>query len=248
MNQIKQTAISFVYGLGQSLWVIFGFGVAAYLAVLALHDLIVANPTRLDLIFSANALGYFLAVIIVVGVAAMITRESWSATKRLLALNPAKWTKYLKVLAVFGAYIIVSQIIYFVVDIVLSDIINLNQKQNLGFTADSLVQPYQYVLAFFMLVILPPVFEEILFRGYLFGRLMQKMGFIASAIVTSFVFGLVHFNWSVSIDVFVLSLFLCYLRRDSDSIVPGMLLHGLKNGLAYFLLFIAPLLGIHLVK
>ncbi|HET7629813.1 MAG TPA: CPBP family intramembrane glutamic endopeptidase [Candidatus Saccharimonadales bacterium] len=234
--------------IGQSLWVIFGFGAAAYLAVLALRDWIEANPGRLDVLLTVNALGYFLAVVVVVGLAAAVTRENWVNTRQLLALRVARWTKYPKVLAVFAAYLITSQLVSIIVAVLFSNVIDLHQKQELGFTASSLVQPYQYVLAFFMLVILPPVFEEILFRGYLFGRLNKKMGFWASTLVTSFVFGFVHFNWSVSIDVFILSLFLCYLRRDSGSIVPGMVLHGVKNGLAYFLLFIAPLLGINLVQ
>lgn len=234
--------------IGQSLWVVFGFGAAAYLAVLLLRHWIEANPGRLDVLLTVNTLGYFLAVVIVVGAAALIGRDDWLATKRLLALRSANWTKFVKVLVVFAAYLITSQVIYAVVAALFSGVIDLNQQQDLGFSASSLVAPYQYVLAFFMLVVLPPIFEEILFRGYLFGRLNRKLNFWASTLVTSFVFGFVHFNWSVSIDVFVLSLFLCYLRRDSNSILPGMCLHGLKNGLAYFLLFIAPLLGIHLVQ
>lgn len=234
--------------IGQSLWVVFGFGAAAYLAVLLLRPWIEANPGRLDVLLTVNTLGYFLAVVIVVGAVALISREGWPETRRLLALRPAQWTKFAKVLAVFAAYLVSSQVVYAIVAGLFSDFINLNQQQDLGFSASSLVAPYQYVLAFFMLVVLPPIFEEVLFRGYLFGRLNHKMGFWLSTLVTSFVFGLVHFNWSVSIDVFILSLFLCYLRRDSNSIVPGMVLHGLKNGLAYFLLFIAPLLGLHLVQ
>lgn len=245
IRRFLSTAVTII---GQSLWVVFGFGAAAYLAVITLRGWIEANPGRLDVLLTTNTLGYFLAVIIVVGAAALLGRETGYQTKQLLALFPARWTKYLKVLVIFLAYIITSQIVYAVVAALFSNVIDLHEQQDLGFTASSLVEPYQYVLAFFMLVVLPPVFEEILFRGYLFGRLNKKMGFWLSTLVTSFVFGLVHFNWSVSIDVFVLSLFLCYLRRDSGSIVPGMLLHGMKNGLAYFLLFIAPLLGLHLVQ
>lgn len=123
--------------------------------------------------------------------------------------------------------------------------VDSEQLQNVGF--DNLTHPYEYILAFFALVILPPVAEELLFRGYLFGRLREKFGFWLTTLVVSVVFGLVHLQWNVGIDVAVLSVFLCYLRERTGSIWASMVLHGIKNGLAYFLLFIAPLLGLTLV-
>lgn len=116
-----------------------------------------------------------------------------------------------------------------------------DQEQDVGFT--NLTHVYEYVLAFIGLVVLPPVFEELLFRGYLFGRLRKKVGFITTTIVVSLVFGLVHMQWNVGFDVAVLSVFLCILREQTGSVWYGVVLHAIKNGLAYFLLFIAPLLG-----
>lgn len=119
--------------------------------------------------------------------------------------------------------------------------VDVNQPQETGF--ENLTQPLEYVVAFVALVILPPLAEELLFRGYLFGRLRAKFGFVLSAIVTSVVFGFVHLQWNVGIDVAILSMFLCYLRERTGSIWAGVVLHAIKNGVAYTLLFIAPLLG-----
>ena len=113
---------------------------------------------------------------------------------------------------------------------------NLNQQQEIGFNNISL--PYEYVLAFIALVVLPPLAEESIFRGYLFGRLRKSMGFWPSALMTSFTFGLVHLQLNVGIDVFVLSLFLCYLREKTGSIWASVFLHSMKNGVAFVFLFI----------
>jgi membrane protease YdiL (CAAX protease family) len=120
--------------------------------------------------------------------------------------------------------------------------IDQQQPQEVGF--DNLTLPVEYVLAFVALVILPPIAEELLFRGYLFGRLRERFGFWFTTAVVSVTFGFVHFQWNVGIDTAVLSVFLCYLRERTGTIWASMVLHAIKNGLAYFLLFIAPLIGI----
>ena len=123
--------------------------------------------------------------------------------------------------------------------------IDLDQQQDVGFAGIS--APLEYVMVFVALVILPPIAEELLFRGYLFGRLRSRLGFWASTITVSAAFGFVHGQWNVGIDTFILSLFLCYLRESTGSLWAPIVLHMLKNALAYALLFIAPLLGYQLL-
>ncbi len=47
-------------------------------------------------------------------------------------------------------------------------------------------------LAVATMVILAPVVEEIIFRGLLFGALVQRLGVLASALITAVIFGAVH--------------------------------------------------------
>ena len=124
--------------------------------------------------------------------------------------------------------------------------IDLQERQNVGF--NELSSSVDYILAFITLVVLAPVFEEAMFRGFLFGQLRKRHGFWVSAIVTSLAFAVVHFQFNVGVDVFILSLFLCYLRERFQSIWPSIMLHALKNGIAYTLLFILPLLGFNLIQ
>ena len=153
-------------------------------------------------------------------------------TSEILWLPALMWAAYM------GATIIAALIASY------APWIDMDQTQETGF--QDLGLPVEYVAAFIALVILPPIAEELLFRGYLFGRLREKFGFWFTAIVVSIVFGIVHMQWNVGVDVAVLSLFLCYLRERTGSIWASIVLHATKNGVAYFLLFIAPLIGINI--
>ncbi len=120
---------------------------------------------------------------------------------------------------------------------------NSTQKQNVGFQSSHGIS--QLTLTFISLVILPPIAEEIIFRGYLFSGLRTKLKFIYAAIITSILFAMPHLLegqsggalWIAGLDTFVLSMVLCYLRDKTNSLWPGIFLHALKNGIAFVSLF-----------
>lgn len=118
--------------------------------------------------------------------------------------------------------------------------IDANQVQDIGF--DNLSQRYEYLLAFFTLVIIAPLAEETLFRGYLFGKIKKYAPVWVAILITSMVFGSVHYGgWNLVIDTFALSVVLCIVREMTGSIWASVLLHMSKNAIAYFMLFINPL-------
>jgi len=63
-----------------------------------------------------------------------------------------------------------------------------------------------------------------------------------AALVTSLVFAAVHGQWNVAIDTFALSLVLCALREVTGTIWAGILLHMFKNAIAFYVLFIYPVM------
>jgi membrane protease YdiL (CAAX protease family) len=115
-----------------------------------------------------------------------------------------------------------------------------NQKQDLGFT--SLTNELDNILAFIALVLLPPIGEEILVRGYLFSGLRKLWRFWPVALVTSIIFGLAHLEfgagkplvWAAAIDTALLSIVLAFLRERTGALYAGMLLHVLNNLIAFF--------------
>lgn len=116
--------------------------------------------------------------------------------------------------------------------------IDYEQAQDIGFK--DLSGYWQYLLAFVTLVVIAPIAEEVLFRGYLYGKLRKHVSLWLAMLLTSVLFGAAHGQWNVAIDTFALSIVLCSLREVTGSIWAGTLLHMLKNGLAFYVLFINP--------
>jgi membrane protease YdiL (CAAX protease family) len=147
------------------------------------------------------------------------------------------------------AYALSGYAVYFVTYIVIitvashySHLINVDQPQKIGFDS---AHGNQLYLVFISLVVLPPIAEEIMFRGFLYTSFRQKFRMRYAMILTSILFGLAHLQfgsgapllWVAALDTFTLSLVLCYLREKTDSLVPSMLLHALKNLIAFIALF-----------
>lgn len=193
--------------------------------------------TTLGQLFSSGVL-YVIALAIVVVPLVLLRGKTY--VKRILGIHKGSnrsvlWLPFVLWLAYMLVTIIVAAITSNL------SFVDSDQAQDIGFQDISVL--YEYILVFIALVILPPIAEELLFRGYLFGRIRERFGFWLTTIVVSIVFGIVHLQWNVGIDVAVLSIFLCYLREKTGTIWASMVLHAIKNGVAYVLLFIAPLFG-----
>jgi membrane protease YdiL (CAAX protease family) len=121
--------------------------------------------------------------------------------------------------------------------------INLTQRQDIGF--NTVVTHHDLIFAFISLVILPPIVEEIVFRGFLFGGLKKALPVIYAGILTSLLFAAPHLLestgggllWVAGIDTFILSLSLVYVRQKTGRLYAGMLVHAAKNYLAFTYLY-----------
>jgi|SRR5215467_6043035 len=85
-------------------------------------------------------------------------------------------------------------------------------------------------LYWFVAVVVAPVAEEIVFRGFLFRGLTDQSQIIAVS-TTSLVWALTHVGmpWSAKLQVVLLGLLLGWMRWRSGSAVLPMLMHGLWN-------------------
>ncbi len=121
---------------------------------------------------------------------------------------------------------------------------NANETQDVGFSY--FTSKPELIFAFFALVVVAPIAEEIIFRGYLYGKLREKTATITSSktstiisiLLVSLLFGVAHGQWNVGVNVFALSIILCMLREITGTIHAGILLHMLKNGIAFYLVYV----------
>jgi uncharacterized protein len=225
------------------LWVLIGFGISQAL-ILGLVRVLVGMHVPLELLnpavlnTAAAALVYVFSIAIVVGVPRWL--KKYRTTKEDIGLTRLPtWMDILLAPAGFAVYFLCSAVLVYAVGAIFPGF-NINEVQNTGFSGIS--RSYEYMLAFATLVVIAPIAEEALFRGYLYGKLRKIVPLWVAIPLVSAVFGLVHGQWNVAIDVFALSVILCILREITGSIWAGILLHMLKNGLAFYLLFINPVL------
>ncbi len=122
--------------------------------------------------------------------------------------------------------------------------IDLDQEQQIGFQAAHGFWPL--LLVFVSLVVLPPVTEEIVTRGFLYLGLKSKLKRYWAIIITSAIFAIAHLQfgsgapllWSAAIDTFILSVILIYVREKTGALWASIGLHMIKNGLAFCTLFL----------
>ena len=198
------------------------------------------------------SLNTIIAVIIYALTLGLVVYIPWWLGRRrttLKLLGVSDWPTILEVLMsplVFVAYLIFSSIVMAIAIQLFS--IDTTQQQALPFSQTMLATHTHYFLAFFTLVVLAPVVEELLFRGYLYGKLRNSFKPWLAVVVASIAFGLAHLwagpgtplQWAVAIDTFVLSLVMCTAREYTGALWVPICMHMIKNGLAFYLLFVNP--------
>jgi membrane protease YdiL (CAAX protease family) len=163
--------------------------------------------------------------------------------RQFIGLVRPKWRDALYAAVGYAVYFMVYVLIVSVVSQLVPSL-NINQKQDLGF---SQTHGLGIVLIFIPLVILAPLTEEALVRGFLFKNLRFVMGFGWATIIASILFGMAHLSggeagagaiWIAALDTFSLSLVLCFLRERTGRLWACIGLHAIKNAVAFTFLFL----------
>ena len=113
---------------------------------------------------------------------------------------------------------------------------NLTENQPLLYS--TLISPSGKILAALALVVAGPILEEVIYRGLIYGKLRKKHSLVTSILIVSVLFGFLHGQWNVGVDVFALSVVACLMRETTGTIYAGIILHVLKNAIAFYMLFI----------
>ena len=216
------------------------FAVAAILGFLSWVNLPLDNYFRPAVLRTGIALLIYAFTLAIVIGGPYVWRRQSTSLQTLGLTRMVSWTDIGLAPVVYIAYMLVLVTVFATISSWIPSL-PLDQVQDVGF--DAFGSRTDNLLAFLTLVVLSPIAEETLFRGYLYGKLKTYVPVVVAAIVTSLLFALVHFQLNVGIDVFILSLFLCGLRSLTGSIWAGVLVHMIKNGVAYYILFVSPLIG-----
>jgi hypothetical protein len=94
-------------------------------------------------------------------------------------------------------------------------------------------------MIFVLAVIIAPIIEETVFRGMLYRHLREAtarwglaLSVLASALWSSLLFGAIHpQGWPVIPALASLAVAFCLAREWRGSLIPGMVAHGISNGI-----------------
>jgi len=239
-NPQKQSLLrGIALSIGVALWVIVAFfiaGIGVFGAFLSLEKagitLSSVSPASIQL--AQAAMVYLLTLAIAVYVPKIVVKNNTSLKD--IGLDRLPYWKDIGLACVsFVPYVIISTGLVLLATTYLPGF-DSEQVQDIGFDRSS--NRTGLILAFVTLVVLAPVAEEALFRGYLYGKMRKATNVFVAIVLTSIAFAVVHGQVNVGIDVFALSVILCLLREFTGSIWAGVLLHMIKNAIAFYFLFI----------
>jgi membrane protease YdiL (CAAX protease family) len=240
-SKIGEGFLTTLYGL-------FLYGVPQIISsfVFVFTAIILQTAFMVDQGWTDQAVGQFyfilvteILVIVILVLLLRALRESW----KTIGVTRPQFKALGYMLAALGGYFAVYVLLAVVASALLP--IDIEQEQELGFDKNAV--GLDLMLIFISLVILPPIVEEIIFRGFLYTRFRRVFSVWVSAFFVSILFAVGHLQigtgntplWIAAIDTFVLSMVLVGLRELTGNIWAGVGVHALKNGLAFYLLFIS---------
>lgn len=195
------------------------------------------NATIADIfVFGSNdgtvvSLSIIIGCVLLVALSVLIIRLRGGSVRHYLALKPLSWPVSIKMLGLLLVFMIVSQVLTYFLD-----------ETPLTFV-DPLYQSVSSVwLLVFAMVIVAPLYEELIFRGILWSTIAEQFaassvryhGAIVASVVTSLIFAVIHVQYGIYeiSTIVVLALLFCYARIRSGSLLLPMLMHIINNGVA----------------
>lgn len=83
-----------------------------------------------------------------------------------------------------------------------------------------------------MMALMPAITEELLFRGFVFSSLLNKISPTKAIIISSAMFAILHFSLMKFFTTFLLGIVFGYTVYKTKSVYSSMILHFLNNGIA----------------
>lgn len=181
-----------------------------------------------------TALVYLVAAAMVIFIPKLVKKELKTSREELgLSGLPTFTDIGISILGVIATFLVAGVVITFLSNFSWFD---AEETQELGYSTQ--VIGFDRVVAFLALVVFAPLFEELIFRGWLYGKLKTSVSVGVAIALVSVLFGALHGQLNVGVTVGIMSIVMCLEREMTGTIYAGVLTHMLKNGIAFYLLFI----------
>jgi membrane protease YdiL (CAAX protease family) len=198
-----------------------------------------AQPINiLELSTNGGALGFSLTLStpFVLGFVAFVVRLSRVPIAEYLALKLPRWRDVRLGFALLAAVLVLTGI--------LASVSGQETPAFMTETFESARAAGMLPLLLLAFVVLGPLQEEILFRGFLFRGVAPSLGVWPAIVLTALTWALMHaqYQWFFVGEIFALGLALGWLRARSGSTILTFVLHATVNGLALLeMAFLSPI-------
>ena len=115
--------------------------------------------------------------------------------------------------------------------------LGVSQTQLQDYTWVLKLAPPELALVVVAGAVLAPLAEETFFRGVIFGSYYRSKGPLVAYAISSIVFATLHFNIQAFLPLVAMGLILAFVYRVTGTLVPGIIAHGLNNGVAFLALY-----------
>lgn len=120
--------------------------------------------------------------------------------------------------------------------LIVMDIVGVGYENNKTESVQSQLTPFHFIIGFVSAAIISPIYEEILYRGFLYRWLRSNYGLRSGLLLSSFIFMLVHIpTYNVLPVTFVSGLLFAWTYEKTKSVFPGMIIHSTFNAIAMIL-------------
>ena len=94
-----------------------------------------------------------------------------------------------------------------------------------------------FIVTLLIVAVLPAICEELMFRGYILTAMEDKLKPLNAILISAALFGVYHMSVVKFFTTALIGLAICYVAHRTKSIVPGMIMHFINNGLSCVIMY-----------
>lgn len=169
----------------------------------------------------------WLSLLAIVAFIVAVIRVKDGSLRAFMAINRFNFRQFLG----FGVALLLLNVIINLIGVWL-------KREPMLFMDEIVTSAQPFWLLVVGMVLLAPIYEELIFRGFMWSALATalptKIGIWLASVVTSVVFAWIHGQYGgvELVEIFALAMLFSYARIVSGSLLLPMVLHIINNGLA----------------
>jgi len=125
-----------------------------------------------------------------------------------------------------------------------SDVINSLRVLAIREDIGVLMTAYGFTFSVFLIAIIVPFSEEIIFRGIILSSSEKHLGFVLANIIQALLFATVHFNLKLFIYYFAFGLITGYAVKKTNGLLTGIVFHAINNFFVLLAIYFITKIGV----